>query len=451
MDDGSDRMLSFLRRNLDRIVFAVGAALLVFGYGVAVGKLRLFPHDMIEAAAEAGRDWRENWRHYLGIRSRWLQPTARTATLPVHDPARAWAGHTFVTQYKDGAFGGDLLAMDGTVLHHWKLPLPEIWRTAGYAAAPMADEDATTHGAELLPGGDVVMSIGGYVVARIDACSRVVWAKQVAAHHAIDLQASGKEILAPGMIRHEKSNPAWPRLRLGPSGYVEDQTVLKIALEDGRVLEEFSILDAIYESGWEGLLFAGRGSTYAMAESDPLHMNDVETLRPEMAAAFPMFRAGDLLVSLRNLQTLVVLDGGTHKIKWSMTGPFYGQHDPDFAPDGRILLFDNRISGLPPQLGQSRVLAIDPATREVAWQHEGSAAEPFYTPIAGKVQHLPNGNVLALSPQDGTVLELAPDGRGGSEIVWEYVNLVEPGTVGMLFDMTRVPTVSEPWVGKACG
>jgi hypothetical protein len=373
----------------------------------------------------------------------------RTSRLPGHEPAQAWAGHTFVTQYRDGAFGADLLDMNGDVLHHWRLPLSEIWRAAGYAAAPMADEDATTHGADLLPNGDGVMSIGGYVVARIDACSRVVWSKPIAAHHALQVLPGG-EILAPGMIRHTAPNPAWPRLRLGPAGYVDDQTVLRIGLEDGRVIEEFSILDALYQSGWEGLLFAGRGSSYAMAEADPLHMNDVEALSPELAAAFPMFKAGDLLVSLRNLQTLVVLDGAARRVKWSMTGPIYGQHDPDFSPDGRILVFDNRITGARPERGQSGVAAIDPATHAISWLFRGSEAEPFYTPVAGKVQHLPNGNVLALSPQDGVIVEVAPDGRGESRIVWQYVNLVAPGMVGMLFDVARVPKIEAPWVGAAC-
>ena len=95
---------------------------------------------------------------------------------------------------------------------------------------------------------------------------------------------------------------------------------------------------------------AGRGSSFMMAEADPYHLNDVEELRPEMAAAFPLFKAGDLLVDLRNLQTMVVLDGQTREVKWSMTGPFFGQHDPDFAPNGHIIMFDNRITGEGPTL-----------------------------------------------------------------------------------------------------
>jgi hypothetical protein len=108
-------MLSFLRWNLDKFLFAVGACVLLFGYGVAVGKMRLFPHDVIESTVEAGHDWRKNWQHHLGLRSRWLQPTVRTSRLPVHEPAQAWAGHTFVTQYRDGAFGADLLDMNDRV------------------------------------------------------------------------------------------------------------------------------------------------------------------------------------------------------------------------------------------------------------------------------------------------------------------------------------------------
>jgi hypothetical protein len=168
-----------------------------------------------------------------------------------------------------------------------------------------------------------------------------------------------------------------------------------------------------------------------------------------MAAAFPMFKAGDLLIDLRNLQTVIVVDGESRKVKWAMTGPFFGQHDPDFAPNGRIIVFDNRITGGAPQLGYSRLLEIDPATRQVVWNYEGSDAEPFYTPIGGKVEWLPNGNILAADPQGGRLFEVAR-GPEGNRIVWEHVNQLEPGRVGMVFDVQREPAITAPWVGAAC-
>ena len=66
------------------------------------------------------------------------------------------------------------------------------------------------------------------------------------------------------------------------------------------------------------------------------------------------------------------------------------------------------------------------------------------------MQWLPNGNILVGEPQGGRVFELARDADGTGKIVWQYVNLIAPGTVGMLFDVQRVPNVTEPWVGKAC-
>jgi hypothetical protein len=77
----------------------------------------------------------------------------------------------------------------------------------------------------------------------------------------------------------------------------------------------------------------------------------VEVLREAVAPAFPMFRAGDVLLSLRNLDTLVVADGRTWRIKWAMTGPFLGQHDPDFLPNGHLMVFDNRGTGDRPAFG----------------------------------------------------------------------------------------------------
>src|SRR5688500_11381646 len=105
-------ILGFLGRHVDKLAFALGFGFLVFGYGVAVGKLRIAPHDTISAAVEAARDWQENWRHYLGVRSKWVQPTTRGGGVTIHDPRRAWPGQTFITLYRAGAWGAVLVDME---------------------------------------------------------------------------------------------------------------------------------------------------------------------------------------------------------------------------------------------------------------------------------------------------------------------------------------------------
>lgn len=441
-------MFNAVRRHIDKLVFSLGLALVIFALGIAVGKFRLFPHDHIQAAINAAQDWRDNWRHHLGILPNWVQASNRPGGVSRYDPARAWPGHTFMNLFKDGAFRGVLVDMDGRVLHEWSLPLDEIWRRAGFARSPMPDLDASMHGVQMTPNGDLVIALAGAALVRLDACSRVVWALKLQAHHSVDVLPNG-EIWVPVKSVHDRPNSAWPRLRPGPNGIFEDQLLTRVS-PDGRILEQISLTDAIYASDWMGLLFAGRGSDYSMAEEDPYHLNDIEQLRPEMAAAFPEFAPGDILVNPRNLQSMLVLDGSTKRVKWSMTGPFFGQHDPDFTADGTILMFDNRLTGNEPQLGYSKVMEVAPTTHAVVWSYEGTKADPLYSRLGGRVQRLPNGNVLVGEPQGGRVFELARDPSGDSTVVWQYVNALSPGSVGMVLDMQRFPVVTEPWLGQAC-
>ena len=79
-------MLNFLRRNAEKLLFGFGIAMAIFAYGVAAAKYDIFPHNTLQAAFAAGRDWKDNWRHYLGIRSNWAQETTRSGGVTIHDP-----------------------------------------------------------------------------------------------------------------------------------------------------------------------------------------------------------------------------------------------------------------------------------------------------------------------------------------------------------------------------
>ena len=126
------------------------------------------------------------------------------------------------------------------------------------------------------------------------------------------------------------------------------------------MLDEISVLEALRD--WPGLTSVtyNEDVQVAIRSNDPTHLNNVEPLPRAMAAAFPQFAPGDLLISLRNMNTMAVLDPRTRKIKWAMSGQFVQQHDPDFLPNGNIMLFDN-LGGLngDASCGRSRVLELD--------------------------------------------------------------------------------------------
>jgi hypothetical protein len=439
-------MFGWLRRKIEVVVFVVSAMLLVFGYGIAVGKYRIFPHQLINAAADSARDWTDNWRHFLGLRPKWLTPTTRTERISWRDPARSWSGYTFFSGFHDGVSGVFLMDMDGEVVHEWPFSLDEMWKVAGMPGEPEARIEIGIHGAVLLPDGDVVMNVAGGAFTRIDRCGNYVYAIDIDAHHSVDVLPDGSA-LTTGQWKETERRADRPRLFPGPNGIYDDDTVALISPE-GELLQQRSVIDLLYQSDLGGMLFLGNGSSYRSEVEDPLHTNDVEYLTPEMAGAFPMFEAGDIMVSMRNLATVAVLDRETWRMKWFMTGPFFGHHDPDFLPNGNILLYDNRITGDRPELGYSRVLEIDPGTREIVWEYAGTDEDPMYSSLGGKVQLLPNGNVLAVEPQGGRIIEIAR--HNGDDVVWEFVNLQEDGMAGMVFDGLRFAEDELDFVGKPC-
>jgi hypothetical protein len=130
------------------------------------------------------------------------------------------------------------------------------------------------------------------------------------------------------------------------------------------------------------------------------------------------FKPGNLLIQLRNWSTTMIIDKDSGVGVWEYTGDaerrVSGGHEPGMIEKGlpgagNILLLDNGRNG-----GErSRVLEIDPLTKETVWTY---TADGFYTAAAGSAQRQPNGNTLISEDRKGHVFEVTPK----DEIVWEY-------------------------------
>ena len=439
------RLLNFARKKWDLVLFCIGLLGVTFAVGMAAERFQFFPYGLIHGGVAAAEDWRANWRHYLQIRSRHLLPSPLTkGGVTRYDQALAAPGATFLVLYRDDQFGASLIDMEGRTLHTWKVALSEAFPDQDYLEIEPPDFDVVLHGAALLPDGGVILNMEGLGAVQIDRCSKIVWRLPMVTHHSVWPLPNGEALVAVDR-KHHAVDPRYPRLAPGPEGYFTENLFVRVQA-DGTVAEEISIFDIIYDSGWSALISGGEDST--LRTEEPVHNNDVEVLSEEMAAAFPQFKAGDIMLSLRNNNTILVADGETRRIKWTMTGPFLYQHDPDFMPNGHILLFDNRRTGRTARLGYSRIIEIDPNTREIVWSYQGTKEEPFYTEIRGNQQLLPNGNVLVVEAQRGRVFEVA---RGSpNRIVWEYVNLIQDGYVGLVTAAERVPSEQLTFLPANC-
>src|SRR5205814_1526781 len=107
---------------------------------------------------------------------------------------------------------------------------------------------------------------------------------------------------------------------------------------------------------------------------------------------------GHLLLTLRNLDGLVVIDMERESVVWAMRGPWRRQHAGTLLPDGRLLVFDNM--GPSDSQPHSRALEVDPLTARILWSWP-PPERPFFTETCGSAQRLANGNTLLTESLEG--------------------------------------------------
>ncbi len=152
--------VSWLRRNFAPVLFAIGLALMILLAGIVVGSAHLFPYTVLNAAQDAALDLKENWRHYLGIRSNYALATNRTQGGVIkHDQQLAFDGYTFITAYGAGGtqgYNAYLLDMEGRVVHEWDASMERIWPDRNRIASIDEAGGVPIQGAYLFGNGDVL-------------------------------------------------------------------------------------------------------------------------------------------------------------------------------------------------------------------------------------------------------------------------------------------------------
>ena len=128
---------------------------------------------------------------------------------------------------------------------------------------------------------------------------------------------------------------------------------------------------------------------------------------------------GNLLVSFRDISTVIRIERGTGRILWKLGAPpLSGQHAPNRLANGNILMFDNGPHRLDDTFPFSRAIEVNPATNEIVWKYQEARMWNFFSPRISNAERLPNGNTLINEGMFGRFFEVTPQG----DVVWEYVN-----------------------------
>ncbi|HLW47207.1 MAG TPA: aryl-sulfate sulfotransferase [bacterium] len=319
--------------------------------------------------------------------------------LRAHDLQRACPGFTLFTPLT-GERTVYLIGLDGGVVHTWEMPYPP--GLYGYLT------DAGT----LLYNGKVLDRTAsrfietqpwkGGAVLEADWRGRILWEVRHPDHHhdAMRLRNGNVLLLCMAPIPADLAR----RVQGGLPG-----TEHHGEMYGDYVVEMSTAGEAVWEwRSWEHL----DPETDRITPQDRRH----EWTHANTVAELP---DGNIVLSFRDISTIVIVDRRSGRIVWKLGPPALAQqHAPSPLPNGNLLIFDNGTHRIDHPVPHSRVIEVDPATKEIVWSYRERRLFDFFSPYISNAQRLPNGNTLICEGNFGRLFEVTPDGQ----VVWEYVN-----------------------------
>ncbi|MGV9798649.1 aryl-sulfate sulfotransferase [Mycobacterium sp. NPDC003449] len=362
----------------------------------------------------------------------------------VHDSYVLFTGADSVTR---------LIDLNGTVVHDWPYAgVPPRLLDPALNAGRIGDV-----GVQLSDSGDARGGIyANGTVGQLDWSGERVWEWGAQAPGGAARQNHDWELLPNG---NRLILVTVPRVVPGLGDHIVGDQGLYEVTPDGEIVWTWLAGDHLDEFGFSAHGWAALRETVARDPEDPwgyLEMNSAKSLganRWHVADADSVFHPDNILVSFRKANIIALIDKSSGAVAWKL-GPYYadpagsqhqrinahkvprpldqtsGQHNPHMIAAGlpgagNILVFDNQGgAGYPPApLGiyaGSRILEIDPATREIVWQYtaedSGLPSWTFFSSFVSNAQRLPNGNTLIAEGMQGRLFQVTADG----DVVWEY-------------------------------
>jgi len=317
-------------------------------------------------------------------------------------PDKAYNGYTLFTPSRGSVAW--LIDMAGRPVHCWTMP----YRPGPYGVLLpngnllYAGQDISGPHSTLEGGG------GGGILLEVDWDGNLVWEyREPYQHHDFYRMDNGNTMVL-GMIRVPDDIAA--KVRGGVPGTEANGAMWA---------DFFREITPAGETAWEWFAYE-----HLDPEVDIICPLDARDRYSRANSCFVMPN-GDVLSHFNALQTIAIIDKSTGDIKWRWGATkeenLGHAHNPTLLENGNILVFDNgnhrRVTGLGFG-GYSRVLEINPNTREIEWEYKANPPQSFYSNFVSGAQRLANGNTLICEGAHGRFFEVTPD----QEVVWEFIS-----------------------------
>ena len=355
--------------------------------------------------------------------------------ITVYDKDLVYEGLNF---YNSGhAPEAGIMDMDGNILHRWRYNFKDAWPWKTDNPKKKMGKVQTSHfrRAYLYENGDILAIYDSLLMIKLDKDSNLLWTSDTSGtHHHMQVDEDGN-IYA--LVKKSRLIP-----KINKKKEVFDDFIFTIDA-NGKTIASCSILDSFTDSSYSYLLkkMPGKGELF--------HTNTIQVFDGRLSNISPLFKKGNVLISVLFLNTIAIVDLQKTQVLWALNGHandlWSGMHEPILLENGNILIFDNnwRKSGVQ---GKSSIVEFDPFTNKVAWRYSGNKKNTFYSQSCGTNQRLPNGNTLITESDNGRAFEVTKQG----EIAWEYISPHRAGEndelIATLLHVNRIEPDYAKWL-----
>lgn len=190
---------------------------------------------------------------------------------------------------------------------------------------------------------------------------------------------------------------------------------------DGEVLYNRSLTKIMIDQGLGYLALAKQ------FDPDPIHLNDVQPIFEDG----PYWKRGDVLLSLRNMSTVMLFRPSEDRIVWWRQGPWAAQHDVDVIDEKTFGVYNNNSL----DIGDGRELVVQGNSQIVYYDLETEThsvpfedvliEQEFVNEAAGLFTVLPDGHYYVDESESGRTMIFTPEG----ELAVEHINRAENGLI----------------------
>jgi hypothetical protein len=318
---------------------------------------------------------------------------------------------------------------DGKTVYRWMPDIDQLIELANTTIIPNVFQGAQNrftrtdfkcYSPLLLEDGSLIFRASG--IFKIDKHARLVWANTAMCHHTIEADADGN-LWVCGFN---------PSLKNSDKYQITDDTILKLSPLDGSILFQKSVFELLMENGYDrGEFFINPTETMNETYLDYIHLNDIQPVLTDSR----FWKKGDLFLSLRNQNLILLYRPSTNKILWRRNGPWLRQHDVDIIDSTRISVFGNNV--VEARFNKANGAFVDGHNEVYVYDFSNMAISTPYTKLfessaihtrsQGGARILENGNIY-IEDSNGCRNMLGDF----DSAIWSYIERIDDKKVKLL-------------------